>query len=73
MVMNADGSNVRALLAPAVGASDELPDWSPDGRWIAFRSSRSGKHEIWRARVDGTGLMQITSTVLPQGLVRWRR
>lgn len=29
--------------------------WSRDGRWIYFRSDRTGAHEIWKRRSDGTG------------------
>ena len=31
------------------------PVWSPDGRWIAFRSSGAGRSEIYRKRADGRG------------------
>ncbi|MBI3424940.1 MAG: PD40 domain-containing protein [Acidobacteria bacterium] len=41
-------------------AQDIMPRWSPDGRWIAFISDRSGKYEIWKVRPDGSGLAQMT-------------
>src|SRR6266567_5878165 len=31
------------------------PAWSPDGRWLAFASSRSGKRNVWRVALDGSG------------------
>ena len=31
------------------------PVWSPDGRWIAFASSRAGRYELYRVRADGGG------------------
>jgi Tol biopolymer transport system component len=41
-------------------AQDIVPRWSPDGRWIAFLSDRSGKYEIWKVRPDGSELSQMT-------------
>ncbi|MFQ5642009.1 MAG: TolB family protein, partial [bacterium] len=40
------------------GQSD--PEFSPDGKWIAFESERSGKNEIWRTTIDGNELVQVT-------------
>ena len=48
-----DGSGLRGL-GPDL-ATD--PDWSPDGRWIAYRDWRRTCHvcgEIWVVRPDGT-------------------
>jgi TolB protein len=48
------------LLVP--GTHQDLhPDWSPDGKWLAIASDRSGQFEIWVVRPDGTGLRQVTS------------
>jgi Tol biopolymer transport system component len=40
---------------------DEKPRFSPDGRKIAFTSSRSGSDEIWVANADGSSPVRITS------------
>jgi Tol biopolymer transport system component len=37
------------------------PDYSADGQWIYFNSSRTGLMQIWRIHPDGTGLEQITN------------
>jgi dipeptidyl aminopeptidase/acylaminoacyl peptidase len=34
-------------------AHDRHPAWSPDGRWIAFESTRDGKSQIWLIDPDG--------------------
>ena len=48
--MNPDGSNlVRLKNNPA---SDTEPDWSPDGRLIAFSSDRDGNVEIYVMNVQ---------------------
>ncbi len=36
------------------------PDFSPDGKFIYFDSSRSGTTQIWRMQADGTGAEQLT-------------
>jgi dipeptidyl aminopeptidase/acylaminoacyl peptidase len=40
---------------------DWSPQWSPDGRQIAFLSQRSGYTEIWLIRPDGEGMRQLTN------------
>jgi uncharacterized protein (DUF885 family)/dipeptidyl aminopeptidase/acylaminoacyl peptidase len=57
-VMNADGSN--AGLLTEIGGANTSPDWSPDGGWIAFDSTRDGNHEIYAVRADGSGLVNLT-------------
>jgi Tol biopolymer transport system component len=36
------------------------PDYSADGQWVYFNSSRSGQMQIWRVHPDGTGIERIT-------------
>ncbi|WP_006524596.1 TolB family protein [Desulfoscipio gibsoniae] len=41
---------------------DYAPDWSPDGRWIAFLSTRSsGSVQIWIITTDGGEALKVTS------------
>jgi Tol biopolymer transport system component len=37
------------------------PQFSPDGRRVAFTSNRTGAFEIWLADPDGSGAVQLTS------------
>ncbi|MBV9883889.1 MAG: PD40 domain-containing protein [Sphingomonadaceae bacterium] len=36
------------------------PEYSPDGRWLYFNSTRTGAMQIWRARADGSNPEQVT-------------
>ena len=50
--MNADGSGKRKLTHNARYNAE--PAWSPDGRKIAFRSTRDGNREIYVMNADGS-------------------
>ena len=59
-VMRTDGSGLRQLTDDAY--YDRVPEWSPDGKNIAFYSNRSGNYEIWSINPDGSELKQLTFT-----------
>lgn len=48
------------------------PQYSPDGRKLAFNSNRSGANEVWTCDADGTSCRQLTFFKGPQsGSPRW--
>jgi serine/threonine protein kinase len=54
------------------GADDFKPVWSPDGRWIAFASTRNGVANLFRMRSDGVGDAQrLTHSPNPQSPASW--
>jgi tricorn protease len=42
-------------LTDSQGVREFAPAWSPDGRWVAYLSDRSGEYEIYVRPSDGTG------------------
>ena len=58
MIADADGSNPRKLVPGA--EIDYNATFSLDGQWVVFTSGRNGSADIFRARVDGTSVEQLT-------------
>jgi Tol biopolymer transport system component len=50
---------------------DGFPSFSPDGKQVAFYSTRSGKGEMWVARSDGTALRRVASGTPAQTAATW--
>ncbi len=74
--MRAFSACALLLLAGLVLAQEKKvyyynPDWSPDGREIAFESTRDGHSAIYVVRADGTGLRKLTSGEANDEQPRW--
>ncbi|MCL1901562.1 MAG: hypothetical protein FWG51_04090, partial [Firmicutes bacterium] len=39
--------------------NNENPTWSPDGRFVAFSSTRAGRSEIYIMAIDGSGTRKL--------------
>ena len=69
-VMNADGRNRVQLTRNRT--RDENPDWSPDGKRIAFYSERTGNAEIYVIPAAGGQARRVTRDPWYNGPPRWR-
>jgi Tol biopolymer transport system component/DNA-binding winged helix-turn-helix (wHTH) protein len=45
--------------------------YSPDGKHIAFQSTRAGSRDIWLSDVDGNNLVQVSKLNSNTGIPRW--
>jgi Tol biopolymer transport system component len=61
VVVRRDGSGLRHLTDDIY--RNREPVWSPDGKLLAFHSTRGGRVDIWTIRPDGGSLRQLTHTV----------
>jgi TolB protein len=53
------GGRWRQITEAADGAYD--PDWSPDGRRLAYTARRAGRHDVWICQADGSNAYQVTT------------
>jgi len=57
-VVGSGGGPVKRLTQGSESATD--PEWSRDGRWIYFSSTRSGSAAIWRMPAEGGSATRLT-------------
>ena len=57
LLLKLDGSVARQLMNDSY--IDRSPRFSPDGKRVAFYSTRSGRPQIWEIHTDGSGLRHL--------------
>ena len=67
----AGGGNDAPKPLIASAATEDSPQYSPDGETIAFASSRSSTSEIWTCRRDGLACSPLTRAGVHSGTPRW--
>jgi dipeptidyl aminopeptidase/acylaminoacyl peptidase len=67
----ADAAGGRETQLTQGDKSCDDPQWSPDGQWIAFISSRSGKKNLWVIRPGGGEAQQVSDAKTGVGNYKW--
>jgi Tol biopolymer transport system component len=57
-VISANGDRPQRLTTDP--ASDVLPSWSRDGKWIYFASNRNGEYQVWKMPAKGGEAVPVT-------------
>ena len=79
-VINVDGTGLTNLTQNVtveghqtkdILADDFRPDWSPDGRKIAFTTNRDGNLEIYLMNADGSGPTRLTNNAASDRGPKW--
>ena len=70
-VVDEDGSNPRRLTVNR--AHDIHPRFSPDGKWIAFSSSRYGNYDVFVIPAEGGEAKRLTYHSADDTVVGWSR
>jgi tricorn protease len=52
-------------LTRSSGVAERFPAWSPDGKWIAYFTDRTGEYELAIRPADGTGKEEILTNLGP--------
>ena len=67
--MRSDGSGLTRLTDDL--AEDTHPAWSPDGKRIAFTSTRASLHQVYVMNEDGSGVRRLTPPVANNSRPAW--
>jgi tricorn protease len=66
-----DRGDITRIAPDGMASRSQSPKWSPDGKFIALISDKSGSDEIWICDPDGKGLKKITELDNEKGALLW--
>src|SRR4051812_1136592 len=63
--------DITRIVPDAMASRSDTPKWSPDGKYIAFVSDRSGRDEVWISDPEGRTPKKITELDNEKGALVW--
>jgi tricorn protease len=66
-----DRGDITRIAPDPMASRNDQPKWSPDGKFVAFVSDRSGRDEIWISDPDGRTPKKITDLDNEKGSLAW--
>lgn len=71
ILLDKDGELIRDEISTVSGLTMEsgipkviVPQWSKDGKWVAFLKRVGGSTQVWKAAADGSGSAPLTNSPL---------
>ncbi len=66
-----DRGDITRVAPDKMSSRSDSPKWSPDGKYIAYVSDRSGRDEVWISDPEGTAPKKITDLDNEKGALVW--
>jgi tricorn protease len=66
-----DRGDITRVAPDPMASRNDQPKWSPDGKYIAFVSDRSGRDEVWISDPEGRTPKKITDLDNEKGALVW--
>ncbi len=63
--------DITRVAPDPMASRSQSPKWSPDGKFIAFVSDKSGRDEVWVGDPDGKSVKPVTSLDNEKGALLW--
>jgi tricorn protease len=66
-----DRGDITRIAPDRMSSRNDTPTWSPDGKYVAFISDRSGRDEVWITESDSRTPKKITDLDNEKGALVW--
>ena len=63
--------DITRVMPDAMASRSQTPKWSPDGKYLAYMSDKSGRDEIWISDPEGLNPKKITDLDNEKGALLW--